>query len=296
MKKIKHLTAIGFWVILSLTLLYFGINYLKGLAIFDQESSYYARFNNVTGVTIATPVLINGYKVGTVQGLEFDIENQATTLVKMNIQKDLKITSGTQAMIRTSIFGGAEINLILGKTQTALGKDEYISVVDAEMDPMTVLSQSILPQIVNMLPKIDASLTAINKITNSPEFSKIVTETHSTIANANKTMLEAKKLISQINQSTPTLLASAQATAKRINNFSKQLDSIELDKLIANLGDTSEELKNLLQKMNNPNSSFGQLLNDKKLYNEVNTLLSDIDALVKDIKENPKKYVKLSLF
>ncbi|WP_025843127.1 MlaD family protein [Porphyromonas gingivicanis] len=91
MKKTTKIALVGFWVVLAALILYLGINYLKGLSVFSNEKYYYARFKDVSGIVVASPVLINGYKVGTVQGLEFDMEHDATTLVKVNIDKSIRL-------------------------------------------------------------------------------------------------------------------------------------------------------------------------------------------------------------
>lgn len=300
MKKPSKITFIGFWVLLAMAILYFGANYLKGLAVFSRERHYFARFDNVSGVTVASPIMINGYKVGTVQGLDFQIDNNATTVVRLNIDKKLKIPKGTTATVRLSLFGGAQLDLTLGQSNEYLKEGEYIDAFEPDNDPMKILSNTILPSVVEMLPKIDSTFVALSKLSNNPHLEASIKEIHETLQHANQTMQTLNGLARRVDgyatQHVPSILQSVDSSAYRLNRFSQQLENIELTTLVQNLETTSQELKVLSQQLNSNKGSLGKLVNDDSLYNEVNALLQSVDSLVTDLKANPKKYLKISVF
>lgn len=300
MKKTTKIALVGFWVVLAALILYLGINYLKGLSVFSNEKYYYARFKDVSGIVVASPVLINGYKVGTVQGLEFDMEHDATTLVKVNIDKSIRLPKGTSATARLSLFGGAQLDLHLGASSEILEQGGYLETVPPDNDPMSVVTNTILPTVVKMLPKIDSTLSAINTIANDPVIRATLKEVHATVQRANVAMQGIEGVVAKVDGymkgDVANILRAADSSAVRLERFTRQLDEIELKTLVQNLETSSEELRKITQQINSTDGTIGKLVHNNELYNEINGLLQTIDTLVKDIKANPKKYLKISVF
>lgn len=302
MKRPSDLVKIGFFVLLASALVYFGLNYLKGLAVFSREYSYYARFTHVEGLAIASPVKINGYKVGTVQGLDFEIDpqGQASTLVRINIDKKYKIPQGSVASIKASLFGGAQIDLRLASTTQYLAEGDYFKSNESHGDLMTMLSEDLMPKVVQMVPRVDSILASAQQFVADPKLRQAIHEAHSALLAARSSMQRIESLIGQIqgyaSHDLPPLLAKANNSMAHVDNFSQQLDSINIKQIAQNLESTSNELRTLTQQLNSKEGTFGKVINDEQLYRDLQSLLTKTDSLVGDFKANPRKYIKFSIF
>ena len=302
MQQPSKLVKIGFFTLLALALLYFGLNYLKGLAVFGREHSYYARFSNVEGLAIASPVKINGYKVGTVQGLEFEIapDGTASTLVQVNIDRDYKIPRGTRASIKAAIFGGAQLDLQLGASQQILAEGDYLETSEGAADLFATLTNDLLPRVVQLIPKVDSILSSAHHLLETPELKQSIRETYATLASARSSMQKLDGIMATLqgytHQEVAPMLGKVNGTLSRIDNFSRQLDSIDVRQIMTNLETTTNELHTLSQQLNSKEGTIGKVINDEKLYEDLRSLLTRADSLVTDFKANPRKYINLSIF
>ena len=152
MKRSPRVVVIGIWILIAATALYFGINYLKGLSVFSANNTYYARFQDVSGMSVAAPIFVNGYKIGSVQSMDFDLENGGATCLQLSIKKKHRIPSNTRAVIHQSLLGGAQIDLYLGDAQTYLAPGDTLTVAPKEKEVMEALNNDIIPYIERMLP------------------------------------------------------------------------------------------------------------------------------------------------
>jgi mce family protein len=302
MQDPSKLVKIGFFTLLAIALLYFGLNYLKGLAVFGREYSYYARFTSVEGLSVASPVKINGYKVGTVQGLEFEIapDGTASTLVQVNIDRDYKIPRGTRASIKAAIFGGAQLDLQLATSQQILAEGDFLETNEGAGDPLNTLGNEILPRVAQLIPKIDSILSSTQQLLATPELKQSIHEAHATLASARSSMQKLDGLMTALQgytrQDVAPMLGKANSTLTRIDNFSQQLDSINVRQIMTNLETTSNELHTLSQQLNSKEGTLGKVINDEKLYEDLRSLLTRTDSLVTDFKAHPRKYINLSIF
>ena len=298
----SKLIKIGFFTLLAIALLYFGINYLKGIVIFDREHTYYARFSNVEGLVVASPVKINGYKVGTVQGLQFEIapDGTASTLVQVSIDRDYKIPQGTRASIKAALLGGAQLDLQLSSSQQILAEGDFLETSETASDPLGTITNEVLPRVAQLIPKVDSILSSTQDLLATPELKQSIHEAHATLASARSSMQKLDGLMASLQsytrQDVGPMIGKANSTLTRIDNFSQQLDSINVRRIMTNLETTSNELHTLSQQLNSKEGTLGKVINDEKLYEDLRSLLTSTDSLVTDFKEHPRKYIKLSIF
>lgn len=298
----SKLIKIGFFTLLAIALLYFGINYLKGIAIFGREYTYYARFSNVEGLVVASPVKINGYKVGTVQDLKFEIapDGTASTLVQVNIDQEYKIPQGTRASIKAALLGGAQLDLQLSSSQQILAEGDFLETSETASDPLGTITNEVLPRVAQLIPKVDSILSSTQDLLATPELKQSIHEAHATLASARSSMQKLDGLMASLQsytrQDVGPMIGKANSTLTRIDNFSQQLDSINVRRIITNLETTSNELHTLSQQLNSKEGTLGKVINDEKLYEDLRSLLTSTDSLVTDFKEHPRKYIKLSIF
>ena len=300
MKKSPRVIIIGIWILFAATALYFGINYLKGLVVFSSTHSYYVKFANVSGMSIASPIYINGYKVGTVQDMIFDMDDGGTTTLKLSIKKQHRLPKDTRAVIHQSLLGGAQIDLYLGKDQRILESGDTLRPAPKEIDPMEVINDKVLPYVEALLPKIDSILTAWNKISNDPSIKTTMTKVQEASERANIAIAKLDRIVGEFHEvvqtDVPRITSNLSASTEHLSNFSVKLDSVNLVTITDNLEQTSSELKTLVNKVNEGDGSLSKVLNDQELYMRIDSLVNSADLLINDIKAHPKKYLKISIF
>lgn len=284
--------------------IYLGISYLKGLSVFRNSNSYYVRFPNVSSVAIASPVMINGYKVGSVQGLDFQLENDGSTVLTLEVKKKYKLPKGTLATVKQGLLGGSEIALTLGQSNEILSHLDTIGILPGNPDYMEMLNNQVIPQVMAMLPKADSILNAINDVTHDPAIARSVREFEKTVLHAKASMVNLQEATTSIRAFSNTDLPKLSENLQRVSNnlvaISNAIDSTQLASSVADLSATVENLKGISQNISSTledkNNTVGALINEKELYFRIDSLVKSADALVTDIKKNPKRYLKISIF
>lgn len=297
----KKNILIAVTVIMSLGLLIWGIEFLKGVNLFKPANYYYAKFDKVDGLVEAAPVTINGFQVGQVRELTYDYKtNQISVLLNMN--KDLKIPEGSFAYIQSSLTGTASLALSLANN------DKYINVGDeikgvAELGLMDQISGNVLPQVTEMLPKVDSILGNVNALVGSPAIATSVQRLDAITAELAKSSQQLTILMNTLNKNMPGMMnnvngitSNLTSATGNIDEFSANLKQMPLDSTINNLNGTIANLQAITNKLNDKNSSLGLLLNDKSLYQNADHAVASLDSLFIDVKKNPKRYISIKLF
>lgn len=285
-------------VIISLCVLYFGIEYLKGINLFRPANFYYAKFEKVNGLAVAAPITINGFQVGQVREINYDYKsNDISVLLSLN--KDLRIPKGSNVKLSVDMLGTAQLVMTLAENQ------EYYNVGD-EIPSGTVaglmdaLGDNIMPAVNNLLPKIDSILSNINNILANPALNNSVGRLDGITADLKASSLELSRLM---NHQVPSIMTNVDgittnlnASSANIKVLSEELKDMPLQQTVANANATMENLKQLSENLNNKNSTLGLLMNDKALYQHLDNAVASLDTLLTDIQRNPKRYVTIKVF
>lgn len=285
-------------VIISLCVLYFGIEYLKGINLFRPANFYYAKFEKVNGLAVAAPITINGFQVGQVREINYDYKsNDISVLLSLN--KDLRIPKGSNVKLSVDMLGTAQLVMTLADSQ------EYYNVGD-EIPSGTVaglmdaLGDNIMPAVNNLLPKIDSILTNINNILANPALNNSVGRLDGITADLKASSLELSRLM---NHQVPSIMTNVDGITTNLNStsanikiLSDELKDMPLQQTVANANATMENLKQLSENLNNKNSTLGMLMNDKALYKHLDDAVASLDTLLTDIQRNPKRYVTIKVF
>ncbi len=299
MKKLftKELT-IGLCVILALLILFFGIDYLKGINVFKAANYYYVSYTNVNGLTISAPVTANGYKVGLVREMEYEYDNPGHVKVEISLDKALRIPKGTKAILVTDLLGTASISLDLPDTAP-----DYHNVGDKlsgeiATGMMDNVANDVLPAVTSLVPKIDSLLTSVTALVADPALTGSIRRLDNITAN-----LEAMTAnLSKATTSMPAVMADAKNIAGNLDSISSDLKVISaelrempLDSTMQNVYVATLSLRQILDAMQSKDSSLGLLLNDPELYNNLNSTVGSLDSLLIDVKKNPKRYISIKL-
>ena len=291
--KRKKEVQIGLLAILAIALAYVGINFLKGIEIFKKSTTYYAHFDNLNSVTVATPVLVSGFKVGTVRSVSFDYARGYGATVELSLDPHVRITPESQVRIKMNPLSGSELILqIAPKGTQYLAEGDTIPSISPQGDLLSVATDKILPEVANMMPTINATLERLNALLNDKNIDSTLLglnlasqQLHGMVAGLNQTTHRLDPVISNVGQMTSNLAT-----------FSGQLSSIHLDSLMLNLQSTTAQLQQVSQQLHSKDNTAGLLLNDPALYIRLDSLVRSADHLMRDLKENPKRYVRLSIF
>lgn len=297
----KKNILIAVTVIVSLGLLVWGIEFLKGANLFKPSNYYYVKFDQVNGLVQAAPVNINGFHVGQVKEMTYDYSTNKISVL-LSLDRNLKLPVGTTAVINSSITGSASLSLNLTNESKYYEVGAEIEGVRASglMDQIT---GNTLPQVNNMLPKVDSILASINSLVGNPALAASVSRLDAITLELAKSSQQLTLLMNTLNKNVPGVMSNVNgittnlsSTTTNLDEFSTQLKYIKLDSTVNNLNNTIANLQAVTAKLNDKNSSLGLLLNDPTLYNNANNTVASLDSLFVDIKKNPKRYLTVKIF
>lgn len=287
---------IGLVTVFVLCLLYWGLNFLKGENIFEQNDLYYTRLKHTSGLTRTSAVTLNGYQVGRIKDLTFDYKNSQQAVAVLALNPDLKVPSTTTLKVQANVLGGATLILQFpeeDKHTIYLAPGDTLATFNGD-NLLEVIEEKMVPQVASSLSKLDALLTHINTILGSSQLSAVMNNVSSTTENINKASQNLEHLISR---QLPALINDLRTTSKDISSFTQEIDpQHNIPKILDDLALSIKNIKEITQQLQDKESSIGLLLNDSTLYNSLVNTTTAADALVKDIKANPKRYINVSLF
>lgn len=299
MKKIFNREfVIGLSVIVAVVILIFGIDFLKGINLFRPAHYYLAYYDNVDELTVSSPVLINGYKVGQVREVNFNYTKPGKVEVVMALDKNLKLPEGTRADIGTTLLSGARIELTMGKGTELLPSGSELPTGVKE-GLMSSVQDGLMPAITGILPKVDSLLYNLNVLVADPALTAsigrldgITDNLLATTQGLNNTM---NNQVPRLANNTVKITQSLDTIVGNLGQLSYQLKSLPIDATVDNVNQLTANLSQFSKQLNDKNSTLGLLTSDPELYNKLNRVSADIDSLIIDIKKNPKRYISIKL-
>lgn len=284
---------IGLVSIVSLALLYFGINYLKGINLFQPTNYYYIAFNNVKDVTVSSPVYVEGFKVGLVREIVYDYNTIDKITVEVSLDKDMRLTKGSYITIVNNFLSGAELHIHLNKYSKDFLKPGATLEGRMSDDMMQSIQQKILPQVEVMLPKLDSILGGLQTLVNHPALAQSLDHIEQTTGNLETS---TRQLNLMLSKDVPGIMHNLQVMTANFSEVSTNLKSLDLASTVSSINATLDNLKLTTDKLNSKDNSIGLLLNDKTLYDNLNSTTENASKLLLDLRENPKRYVHFSVF
>ncbi len=294
MKKFftKEVT-IGLVTIISLLVLYFGFNYLKGINIFQPTNHYYVKMENVNELQKSSPIYVDGFKVGLVNDIMYQYDNPGTIIVSISLEKSMKIQKGSYMELGSGLTSGAFLSMKLNKYVT-----DFCVVGDtiegiAKLGLMETVSEELLPQIQKMLPRIDTILYGIQVITNHPAFTESLNSISKTSANLEAASRQLNRMMAN---DIPGIMSDFKTISSNFVTISSNVKEIDLQATMNKVNTTMDNMEKLTLQLNSKESSLGLLMNDRQLYDNLNSTASNASLLLEDLKKNPKRYVHFSVF
>ena len=308
--KIANETKVGILAAFSIALLIVGYNFLKGNAIFSDETVLYAKYPRVDGLGVSKPVLINGFQIGRVDKLQLQSDGSILATLKIKGQYDIPKNSIAR-LEGTDLLGSKAIVLTLG-TGTDYAKDgDFLNANVAKGLLETV--QPVQKKAELIIGKMDSILTSVNTILN-PNFQKNVDKSFnsiaSTLSSLEGTSKKVDNLVGSESSRISAILANAEAISSNlkqnnekinailnnIHTFTDQVAAANFKQTIENANKAVADLQGIVGKINNGQGTLGLLVNDTKMYENLNSASKNLDSLMIDLKQHPKRYVHFSIF
>ncbi|RKV71152.1 MAG: MCE family protein [Alloprevotella sp.] len=301
--KLTNEVKIALTAIAAVALLFVGINFLKGINVFESSNSYYVKFKDIKGLAVSNLVYANGYPVGTVRDIDYNYGDNNGVVVRVELDENMRIPRNTHAELEVALMGGVTMNLVLGPNPTDnIAPHDTIDggLYSGAMDKASAL----IPDVARMLPKLDSILTNLNRLSGDPALQK-------TLANAAEISENLKTTSAQLDRmmgrEVPQMMGHLNRTAAHAEAFSGQLAQVDVKQTMAEVqgtlqsvntmaGQMNSLLTDVNQKLNSPTNNLGAFLADRKLYDRLNSTVSHADSLMIDLKAHPKRYVHFSLF
>jgi phospholipid/cholesterol/gamma-HCH transport system substrate-binding protein len=317
-KKVNSYKAygIGLSFIVALILFIWGYNFLKGNDIFGKETVYYAQYSQVNGLVNANPVMINGLRVGKVKNIYFNPDMSGKVIVSITLTSDFPVPDNSVARIFSAdLMGSKAIDLVLGNSkQMAQDGDTINSGVEAGlMAEVNAQVQPIKRKAENLLASIDTLVLSFQLIFNESardnlkESFNSIRKTFSNLEDASGTL--DTKMASELNRISSilvkldslmfTLSENRENIGQIVTNFKVISDSLsqsDIPGTFANINTTLLDMQVLLQSIQDGKGTLGQLMVNDSLYNQLTNSAASLDSLLLDVKANPKRYVKFSVF
>ncbi|MEE1382311.1 MlaD family protein [Segatella copri] len=294
MKLTKEI-KIALVAIVGILIMYFGINFLKGMNLFSTNNAYYMTFDDIQGLGASTPIYADGYKVGTVDGLEYDYKENGPIKVKVDINKDLRIPQGSKAEIVKDLMGNLQVNLLLANNPRERVEPGGI-IPGAVNGGMMDKAANLIPVVEKMLPKLDSILTSVNALLADPALAASLHNVETITSNLTVSTRELNTLMAGLNKQVPGMIGKANGVLDNTNRLTANLASLDVQGTLNKVNQTLESAHQFTEKLNSNQGSLGLLMNDTKLYDNLTSTMSHADSLVIDLKAHPKRYVHFSVF
>ena len=303
MKFFTKEVKIALTAIVAAALLFFIINFFKGINLFSPTNHYVVRFDNVAGLTVSAPVYANGYPVGTVRSISYDYASRDRVMVDVELDDEMRIPAGTRAELASQMLGGVTMSLILGPNPADVlspGDTVEGGVHQGAIEKL----EAMMPVIETMVPKIDSILTNINRLTGDPALAATLQNAAALTADLRTT---TRQLNTLMENDVPQLTAHLNQIGANVETLSGNLAQVDVKGTVDNVNATLRDAQGFVQTMNSltqnldskmraDDNSLGLLLSDRQLYDNLNSTVRSADSLLIDLRHHPKRYVHFSLF
>lgn len=303
MKFFTKEVKIALTAIVAAALLFFIINFFKGINLFSPTNHYVVRFDNVAGLTVSAPVYANGYPVGTVRSISYDYASRDRVMVDVELDDEMRIPAGTRAELASQMLGGVTMSLILGPNPADVlspGDTVEGGVHQGAIEKL----EAMMPVIETMVPKIDSILTNINRLTGDPALAATLQNAAALTADLRTT---TRQLNTLMENDVPQLTAHLNHIGANVETLSGNLAQVDVKGTVDNVNATLRDAQGFVQTMNSltqnldskmraDDNSLGLLLSDRQLYDNLNSTVRSADSLLIDLRQHPKRYVHFSLF
>jgi phospholipid/cholesterol/gamma-HCH transport system substrate-binding protein len=314
--KIRRETKIGIVVVMAAALIYFGLNFLKGINIFNTPTIYYGVYEKVNGLQTSNPVILNGYKIGQVKSIEMSKTQRGRLTVEMLIYEDVDIPKDSKAVLRSAdLLGSMQVQIQLGRS-IELAQTGDTLTPDIEADLVDEVNAQIAPikrKAEGLISSVDSVIRVIEAILNTDSQQNLIesfTGINNAIASLQRTAFQVDTLVREERQRISAIFVNVQNLTEVLSKNGDQLDNIiknfsqisdtlakaNIAQTIVNANAALADVSKVVEKINSGEGSLGMLINNPEMYNRLEAASKNLDLLTEDIRINPNRYVHFSVF
>lgn len=295
MIKVRNEIKIALVAVAGIVALFIGMNFLKGTHLFTGSKTYCFAFDDISGLTKSSPIYASGYQVGLVKDIIFDYSHKNKTKVIAEMDKQMKIPTGTTAFISSDVLGNIKVTLNI-----APNKGEFIQeggLIPGDIDRGTMGEvASMIPSVKQMLPKLDSILLSLNLLLADPAIASSVHNVQDMTANLTKTSRELNAVVAKLNREIPGVVTKTNRILDHSETFTANLSQVDVATTMRKVDEAMADVKAVTAKINSNEGTLGLLMRDPSLYNQLNTTVRSADSLMVNIRQHPKRYVHFSIF
>jgi phospholipid/cholesterol/gamma-HCH transport system substrate-binding protein len=306
--KITNETKIGALASVSIVLLILGFNFLKGKDLFEHHKKIYAVFNNVDGLELSNAVSIKGLEVGSVYAIRSTDKSINGILVTISMKKDVDIPKNSVAVISTGVINSSTIVIEKGNATDFVADGDTLATIE-KGGILSEFQRNLSPVMQNLNSTL-GSLDSLIRVVGSLFDPTVKNNFSSIIANLAKSSASLQMLLNDKTSSlahsmthldsfTNNLANNNQRITGTLDNLEKttnKLANAKIDETLQSVQGATNSLKDAINKINSTNGTMGLLLNDKKLYLNLENTARSLNILLDDLRMHPKRYVNISVF
>ncbi|MGY6648671.1 MlaD family protein [Wenyingzhuangia sp. IMCC45574] len=297
MIKISKELKAGVATLVILALFYWGFSFMKGRNLFDGGvSTYYAVYKNVNGLKPSSPVIVSGMTVGSVSSTVFSTEpsEKGKIIVAFTVKDDIQFSKNSLVKIQSNIMGGSYLVVVPSyKGATAESGDYLTGKVEPTL--ITNITGKLNPlqaQIGSVTTHLDSVLVKLNSLLDT----KMTDGLKESLNNLNETMKSVKSITSKVDGDMDDIMTNVKESTANLNQFSDSLKKVQVVEISNKLNQTLSDLNSITSDIQNGKGTIGLLAKDEKLYNNLEAATKELEELLRDVKEHPKRFVHFSLF
>jgi ABC-type transporter Mla subunit MlaD len=300
--KVSDELKIGITVVVAIAVAFIGYSIMKDIPLFRTSTTIYTKFEQVHGLIPGNVVNVKGFKIGTVK--KMDLLPSDSTKVTLNIEEGFEIPKGSIAVLKSSgVLGGKFIEIQKSDSNENVAHEGYIQGVFEQgmMDTFAEEGEKLSNDISASIRGVERLVTSLNETLsekNKDNISGIVSDLNSTTGSLNsliqKRQNDLDTMIMEAKNTMQNLDDISSENKEKLNSMITNLEatSVELETLSAGLNETNLTLNEVLTKINDGEGTLGKMVNDPSLYNNIDSLSVNINQLIKNINNNPGKYLK----
>jgi phospholipid/cholesterol/gamma-HCH transport system substrate-binding protein len=284
---------IGIIVIFAFAIFIWGLNFLKGVNLFNPQNYFVVSFEKVDGLVKSSPVMLDGFQVGLVRDIQYQYNKPGTILVYLDLNRKLNLPIGSQVILKSALIGTPGIELKLGNNSNSfIGSDDTIIGIK-EDGLMDQLSNGLLASVESLVARADSLISGIEVTIENGNLENSLASLEMTSKNLE---LISGKLNKTIDKDLPVLLENINTLSGEFSDVGRNINQLDLKGTLKRFDLVMDQMGDISLKLNSSDNSLGLLLNDKSLYNNLSSTAQSANMLLLNLKEEPARYVHFSIF
>ena len=290
---------IGILAAVCIFLLFFGLNFLKGVNIFSPTNSYHGTFVNLHNLEEQAAVYIRGHKVGQVDNIHYDFTRDSAFTVDISINRDIVLPQGTQmALVSDGLLSGMAIELQLPEQSTIT--NEQLPIAKGSFIP-TIYVPGLMESVQGeLIAHVDAAIQSVDSLVASLQLQVQGDHLKNTLSNVDRVTSDltgvSADLKRVVNTQVPTIVNNADKAFANLNEITSDLQKADLAATVARVDTAVDGINTFIADVRSQEGTLGQLIYNKSLYDHIDATVVSADSLLVDLKAHPKRYVQVSVF